>query len=150
MQYKPIAKTFRKITYNIKYMAKKQKVKCKGKKGCGYEFAPTEVPTNKEWSLVSPMPDKDGNVTITMMATWTCPNCGKTVRGTLGKTKGQMSGKSKKEMLEEKLFSGETFEITELAAEMGYHMDNVEKMIEIYIKKGIAKGQIKGKKFVPA
>ncbi len=41
----------------------------------------------KTWTLVSPMPDKYGRITVTVMGSFTCPNCGKTWRATLKKIK---------------------------------------------------------------
>lgn len=136
-------------------MAKKAKkpkmkdIKCKGKKGCGYSFRPTDVPTNKEWTLVSPMPDKNGQVTITIMATWSCPECGKSITGALGKTKGDMDGPSKKEILMEALGSGESFKVEDLATRMGYQPENVSKMINLLIKKEQASGELKDGVFTP-
>ena len=37
----------------------------------------------KTWHRVAPMPDKHGNLTISIMATWICPKCGKHFRKTM-------------------------------------------------------------------
>lgn len=124
---------------------KKPKVKaivCKGKKGCGYTFMPTDVPTNKQWNMVSPMPDKDGNVTITIMATWTCPQCGKSITGAFAKTKGEMDGESKKDKLINALKSGNPVNLADFAKTIGYKPENVEKMANLFIKKGLVKGKV--------
>ena len=85
-------------------MAKMKPIKCK----CGNTWQPHEVPTNKEWNMISPMPDKDGNVTITIMATWTCPQCGKSKTGAKGKTKGEFKEEdTPKYKIEHALRSGE-------------------------------------------
>ena len=119
--------------------AKKRKVKhvvCKSKNGCGYSFDPTTVKPNKTWNMVAPMPDKDGNVTISIMATWKCPRCTKTIRGTAGKTKGEIPAKSKKQILIEKLEGNEKIHLADIAKELGYKVENVMKMINLYIKTG--------------
>lgn len=43
---------------------------------CGYEVQPTRV-----WHLTSPLPDAEGRVTITVMGSFKCPNCGHSWRG---------------------------------------------------------------------
>jgi hypothetical protein len=129
--------------------AKMKDIVCKGKGGCGYSFKPVDVKTNKEWTLVSPMPDKNGQVTITIMATWNCPECGKSITGALGKTKGDLDGPSKKELLQQALDSGEAFELEDLAKKMGYQVENIEKMVQLMIKKNLAKGKVEGGKFIP-
>jgi DNA-directed RNA polymerase subunit RPC12/RpoP len=35
----------------------------------------------KTWQLVSPLPDSEGRITITVMGTFVCPNCGYRWRG---------------------------------------------------------------------
>jgi len=39
---------------------------------CGTEVKQPE----KTWQLISPLPDAEGRVTITVMGTFKCPNCG--------------------------------------------------------------------------
>ncbi len=41
----------------------------------------------KTWQLVSPMPDSKGRVTITVMGSFQCPNCGHKWRGVVSKLK---------------------------------------------------------------
>ncbi|MCD6323608.1 MAG: chromatin protein Cren7 [Desulfurococcales archaeon] len=36
----------------------------------------TEVQPQKTWQLVAPLPDADGRVTIIVMGSFKCPNCG--------------------------------------------------------------------------
>ncbi len=36
----------------------------------------TEVQPQKTWQLVAPLPDADGRVTIIVMGSFRCPNCG--------------------------------------------------------------------------
>ncbi len=127
----------------------KGKVKMITCKKCGFSFKPTDVTPTKTWVNVSPMPDKDGRVTITTMAVWKCPKCGSTVRGAMGKTKGEFEGKSKKEQLLDFLQSGQKISVEEIAIKFGYDAKNVEKIIEIMIKKGQVKGKIDKGIFVP-
>lgn len=127
-------------------MAKMKPIKCK----CGNTWMPHEVPTNKEWNMISPMPDKDGNVTITIMATWTCPKCGKTKTGAKGKTKGEFKEEdTPKYKIEQAINSGKEFSISKLAEDTGFDIENIKKIIPMYLKKGDIKGKIKGDLFVP-
>jgi DNA-directed RNA polymerase subunit RPC12/RpoP len=41
----------------------------------------------KTWQLVSPLPDAEGRITITVMALFVCPNCGFKWRAALSKMK---------------------------------------------------------------
>jgi len=41
----------------------------------------------KTWQLVSPMPDSKGRVTITIMGSFQCPNCGHKWRAVISKIK---------------------------------------------------------------
>jgi len=41
----------------------------------------TEVQPAKTWQLVSPLPDADGRLTITVMGSFKCPSCGYSWRG---------------------------------------------------------------------
>ena len=41
----------------------------------------------KTWQLVSPMPDSKGRITITVMGSFECPNCGHKWRGVVSKIK---------------------------------------------------------------
>ncbi len=120
-------------------------VKCKK---CGHTFMPADVPTKKQWTLVSPMPDKDGNVTITIMATWDCPKCGKNITGSMGKTKGDFQGKSKKQLVEDKLKSSENFNIGEFATEVGVAKENLLKILKKYISSGKVNGVIEEDMFI--
>lgn len=133
-------------------MAKKKEKPITCKK-CGYSIEKNteeeKERRQKEWPFVAPMPDKDGNVTITQMATWKC-KCGATIRGALGKTKGKFEGKSRKEKIAELLEIGEEFDIEVEANGMGAETENLEKMLTIMIKKGIAKGKIDDGKFIPS
>ncbi|MEB2793159.1 MAG: chromatin protein Cren7 [Caldisphaeraceae archaeon] len=63
----------------------------------------------RTWSLVSPIPDKYGRVTITIMGSFRCPNCGYTWKGVLKKMKS--GGEEKGEEEETKPEPGEVIEI---------------------------------------
>ncbi|EZQ06863.1 MULTISPECIES: hypothetical protein [Acidianus] len=39
----------------------------------------------KTWNLVSPLPDSQGRITITVMGSFVCPNCGYKWRGVVSK-----------------------------------------------------------------
>ena len=136
-------------------MAKKRKGKIKVLKCKKCEFS-FEVGSQddldnrgKTWPFVAPMPDKDGNVTITQMAVWKCPKCGYTIRGSIGKTKGQFEGKSKKLQIEEKLAENIEFDIEVFANSMGAQVENLEKILVKMIEKGMISGKIVGEKYIP-
>jgi len=131
-------------------MPRKSKVKPIKCKKCGATWLPNEVPTVKEWTKVAPMPDKDGNITITVMATWRCPNCGASVMGTKGKTKGEIKEEDTKSYkIEHALKSGEKIDLEQLANAIGVKFDNLLKIVPLYQKKKNIKGKIEGKYFIP-
>ncbi len=41
----------------------------------------------KTWTLVSPFPDKKGRITVTVMGSFRCPNCGDSWRAVIKKIK---------------------------------------------------------------
>ncbi|MHA2502954.1 MAG: hypothetical protein ACXAE3_08795 [Candidatus Kariarchaeaceae archaeon] len=132
-------------------MGKKQKpIKCK-KCSNTFEVGSDEdkKTRNKEWTMVAPMPDKDGNVTITLMATWSCSNCGKTIRGSAGKTKGDFGGKSRSEQIADLLNSGAEFKLSDFATTLKVNEENLEKILSVMIKKGQADGKIAKGKYIP-
>lgn len=47
----------------------------------------TIVQPSKTWQLVSPLPDSQGRITITIMGSYQCPNCGYRWRGVVSKMK---------------------------------------------------------------
>ena len=126
-----------------------KKLKCKK---CGnVDF--TGVKPNKTWQMFSPMPDRDGNITITVMGSLTCPNCGKNVRGALKTIKtDQTEGGTykKREMLLETLVSADNaIDLTKLSSELDIELNTLKKVVEAHIKKGKVKGQVTGNSFVP-
>jgi len=121
--------------------AKEKRITCKK---CGESWLPTELPTNKEWTKIAPMPDSEGRITVMVMATWTCPSCGKSVMGLKGKYKDEgTSGPSKKELLINKLNNIEDkIALADLANEFGFSVENIKKALQIFIKQKIILGRI--------
>ncbi len=66
-------------------MSKKQSLKCPK---CGS----TDVEIIKNWQLTSPLPDRYGRITITVMGVVKCRNCGYQWRGVISKIKVGGSG----------------------------------------------------------
>ena len=132
---------------HLRFMAKMKLIKCKG---CGEEWKPLDVPTKKEWMLRSPMPDKNGNLTFTTMATWDCPKCGKSRTGAKGKTKGEFKKEdTPKYKIEYALGSGEKFNVIDLAEAIGFDVESIRKIIPMYVKKKNIKGKLDGDFFIP-
>jgi len=50
---------------------------------CGTEVSSPD----KTWNLVSPIPDDKGRITITVMGSFTCPNCGHKWKAVISKLK---------------------------------------------------------------
>ena len=112
---------------------KTKQIKCKN---CGTIIDPKETTPTKQWTLASPMPDKDGNITVTAMATWRCPSCGYTVRGTLGKFKETGKTKSKQIKLIELIQENPQIKASEIAAQLKMKEEVVEKAIKMLKKQG--------------
>ncbi len=47
----------------------------------------SEVKPEKTWQLISPLPDSEGRITITVMGSFSCGNCGYRWRGVVSKIK---------------------------------------------------------------
>ncbi len=47
----------------------------------------SEVKPEKSWQLISPLPDSEGRITITVMGSFNCGNCGYRWRGVISKIK---------------------------------------------------------------
>ena len=131
-------------------MSKKGKVKKITCKKCGESWLPDEVPTNKEWTKLAPMPDSEGRMTVILMATWTCPKCGKSKMGSKAKFKDEgPTGPSKKELLIEKVEKlDKKIELSELAAEFAFSEENLEKALNVFIKRGTISGKIENGYFI--
>ncbi len=72
---------------------------------CGTRVAEPD----KTWTLVSPLPDKYGRITITIMGSFTCPNCGYKWRAVVKKLKE--GGSPPSQQGEPKKVEGEIIEI---------------------------------------
>ena len=127
---------------------RKKKIACKK---CGTEINPSVTPPLKTWQLVSPMPDKQGRVTLTIMGSFRCPECNASVRASIKKIKGDEmgSGKSKKELLTQavKLIQEPTpieeIEITGISSKA------VGKAIEMLIVQKVLNGKVVDGTFHP-
>ncbi|MEM0004002.1 MAG: chromatin protein Cren7 [Desulfurococcaceae archaeon] len=64
----------------------------------------TNVDVVKTWNLVSPLPDKAGRITVTIMGVLKCRNCGYTWKSTVSKIKvgGGVEIEGKQEIAEER------------------------------------------------
>ena len=131
-------------------MPKKPRVKKISCKKCGESWLPGEVPTNKEWTKLAPMPDSEGRVTIMIMATWSCPSCGKTVMGLKGKYKDDgTSGPSKKEIIIDMVNKTEDkIALSEIAVELSFSEENVEKALIAFVKTKAISGKIEDGYFI--
>ncbi|MHA1590789.1 MAG: HTH domain-containing protein [Candidatus Njordarchaeales archaeon] len=128
----------------------RRRIKCKN---CGYEWMPNEVQPLKTWHLISPMPDKQGRITVTVMAVWECPKCGSRVRGVMAKTKiGEESfrGQNRTQKLIKILSESKRVSLEELAKHFNTDIRTIRMAIEYLLKKGMIRGAIKGSFFVSA
>ncbi|GAI12895.1 unnamed protein product [marine sediment metagenome] len=138
-------------------VAKKKKRKIKEKKimckKCSTVIDPVVTKPKKTWQLVSPMPDKDGNVTLTMMGSFTCPNpdCGKSVIAAMAKVKGdEFAGKSKHELLMEFLNNVEDkAHVDEIAKVVGIGSDKIKKALKALKNQGKITGSLEEDYYVP-
>lgn len=64
-------------------MPRKRETDIKNCPSCGTRIEKPE----KTWHLASPLPDAYGRITITVMASFSCPNCGTRWKGVLSKVK---------------------------------------------------------------
>lgn len=71
---------------------------------CGTRVSEPE----KTWTLVSPIPDKKGRITVTIMGAFVCPNCGYRWRAVINKIK---TGGGAEEPEEPEARQGEVIEI---------------------------------------
>ena len=55
---------------------------------CGYKVKEPE----KTWQLIAPLPDSRGRITITVMGSFKCPECGRKWRGVISKIKAGAEG----------------------------------------------------------
>lgn len=131
-------------------MSKKGRIKKIVCKKCGESWLPDEVPTNKEWTKMAPMPDSEGRVTIMQMATWSCPSCGKSRMGLKGKYKDDgTTGPSKKDKLIEIIENADgKIAIADIATNLSLSVDNIEKALQAFIKRKAISGKIENDYFI--
>ena len=127
---------------------RKKKISCKK---CGTELDPAVTPPLKTWQLVSPMPDKEGRVTLTIMGSFRCPECNASVRAALKKIKGDEmgSGTSKKELLIQAVKLIEKPTPIDEIENQGISSQAVGKAIEMLITQKNLNGKVKEGKFYP-
>lgn len=126
----------------------KKQISCKK---CGYIINPIQHPPDKTWQLISPMPDKEGRVTLTIMGAFRCPECNASVRTAIKKIRGDEigSGQSKKELLIQAVnLIKEPTNIENIEIE-GISAASVEKAIGLLIEQGQLKGKIQNAKYYP-
>ncbi len=127
---------------------RKKKISCKK---CGHVINPIETPPEKTWQLISPMPDKEGRVTLTIMGSFHCPICNASIRASLKKVRGDEigSGKSKKELLIQAVnLVREATPIDQIEI-AGISTTAVGKAIETLITQGELNGRVKDGIFYP-
>ncbi|UCG90557.1 MAG: chromatin protein Cren7 [Candidatus Heimdallarchaeota archaeon] len=127
---------------------RKKKISCKK---CGHILNPTENPPEKTWQLISPMPDKDGRVTLTIMGSFHCPTCNASIRASLKKIRGDEigSGKSKKELLIQAVNLVEEATSIDQIEIAGISAAAVGKAIETLINQGELSGRVENGIFYP-
>ena len=129
---------------------RKKKVTCKK---CGFGESVSDFGNpQKTWNLVSPMPDKDGNVTMTVMGSFRCPKCNASIKAVVQKVKGDQfgGGKSKKQLLIELASScTEAISLDHLAEKIGLSRESVEKALSTLLKKGALKGKVSYGSYFP-
>ena len=128
----------------------KSTIVCKNK-ACGQTYSKIGITPVKTWNLVSPMPDKQGRMTITIMGTFTCPHCERRNISVVSKFKDVEEGeqkKSKQEKLIELLESGERVLLAEIALEFGFSDITIVKAVEALIRQERILGRIEDGMFI--
>lgn len=134
------------IKMSPKRKERKKKISCKK---CGCVINPIETPPSKTWQLISPMPDKEGRVTLTIMGSFRCPDCNASVRAAIKKVRGDEigSGKSKKDLLIQAInLIQEPTPIDQIEI-AGISPAAVGKAIQTLIDKGEIKGKVENNVF---
>jgi len=120
---------------------------------CGTIINPKETLPSKTWNLVSPMPDKEGRVTLTIMASFECPSCGKSLRAALQKIKGdeiEGAGASKRLLLLERLTGAqEKLSLETLARELRMNQQTVARAAETLCNAKRIRGRVSEDFFYP-
>ena len=107
---------------------------------CGTEF---QAEPEKTWTLTS-LPDKNGNITVTIMAIWKCPQCGRKIRGVYAKYKtgAETRGKTPRERLIEILNAHDKISLDDISKQLGFRKDAIRKAIQNLLKQGLIKGKL--------
>lgn len=124
-------------------MPRRIKIKCKK---CRSIFnSPNKINITKTWHMVSPIPDRNGNLTITIMASWICPNCGAKNTGKISTIKSNLDarGETPSQKLINIIKQRKSISISELAKVIGTTEDNIKKALEYMIRKKIINAVIK-------
>lgn len=130
---------------------KKKRTKSKEKdvaiscKSCGQVINAKDNPPSSTWTLTSPLPDKEGRITLTVMGSFDCPRCGKNIKAAMKKIKSddELSGKSKKQVLMDMLQSQNSdISIDELAEKIGLTPAAIQKATELLIKRKEINGKL--------
>ncbi len=121
-------------------------------KKCGHIINQFVTPPDKTWQLISPMPDKEGRVTLTIMGSFRCPDCGSSIRASLKKIHGDEigSGKSKKELLIQAVNLVKEPTPIEQIEIAGISAAAVGKAIKLLIDQGDIKGRVEDNMFYPS
>lgn len=120
-------------------------------KKCGYSWNPKKIKPEKTWHMVSPIPDKEGRITVTVLGIWICPNCKNKVRGVVSKMKiGSNLGKSvnRTALLLEELGKSDKISLKELAEKFNFSIETIKRAIDYLVRKGEIQGMIKGDYFI--
>jgi len=126
----------------------KARLKCKS---CGAEYeSQGDVKIIKTWHMVSPMPDKDGNITINIFATWECPRCRARNRSKISSIKSgaELRSRSYTERLREAIYRAKEVTLEELAEMFNMSKDTILKALRYLIEKRVIKAKIEGEKII--
>lgn len=90
--------------------------------------------------MVAPFPDKDGNITVNVMAVWVCPLCGYKNRGKIASIKSgdvPSAKKSYTDRLVEFIQNRRVVTLEELSKEFNTDKKTIRKAVEYLIKKNL-------------
>lgn len=120
-------------------------------KSCGSKFpSQKEIEVIKVWHTFSPFPDKNGNITINVFASWRCPLCGAKNKSRVSSIKSgaEYKGKNYTELLEKIIHELKETTIEELSKRINMPEDVVFKALRYLIAEGKIKARLNGKKVI--
>lgn len=120
---------------------------------CGNMINPRDTPPGKTWNMISPLPDKLGRVTLTIMGSFTCPQCHKNLKVAMQKIKSDddANGKSKKDILLNTVRElKEKTLLTDIATRLGLSGTVVVKAVNLLIQRGEINGKIENECYLPS